>query len=123
MFFPNLNRWQAAEIDADLQTRPGEGPNTSSVWIWRKSVQRFRRYFIHKQKSRRQRQAHQMLVRNSILVDIHVKSTMKDTSPVSHELAVCDIHRYCRPTIPKICYSKRLRLELEFELELVGLGL
>jgi len=22
----------------DLQTRPSEGPNTSSVWIWRKSV-------------------------------------------------------------------------------------
>ena len=30
----------------DLQTRPSEGPNTSSVWIWRKSVQRFLRYFI-----------------------------------------------------------------------------
>jgi len=32
------------------------GPNTSSVWIWRKSVQRARRYFIHKQKSYRRRQ-------------------------------------------------------------------
>jgi len=31
MFFPNLNRMQAAEIDLDLQTRPNEGPNTSSV--------------------------------------------------------------------------------------------
>ena len=31
---------------------------------------------------------------------------MKDTSPVSHELAVCDIHRYCRPTVPKIRYSE-----------------
>ena len=28
-------------FDLDLQTRPSEGPNTSSVWIWRKSVQRF----------------------------------------------------------------------------------
>jgi len=27
---------------------PSEGPNTSSVWNWRKSVQRFPRYFIHK---------------------------------------------------------------------------
>jgi len=35
----------------DLQTRPSEGPNTSFVWIWRKSVQQFRRYFIHKQKT------------------------------------------------------------------------
>ena len=26
---------------------------SSYVWIWRKSVQRFRRYFIHKQKHRR----------------------------------------------------------------------
>ena len=63
----NLNRTQAAEradkwrfcfqwpwsltFDLDLQTRPSEGPNTSSVWIWRKSVQRFPRYFIHKQKT------------------------------------------------------------------------
>jgi len=28
--------------------RPSEGPNTSSLWIWRKPVQRFWRYFIHK---------------------------------------------------------------------------
>jgi len=34
----------------DLQTSPSERPNTSSVWIWHKSVQQFRRYFIHKQK-------------------------------------------------------------------------
>jgi len=44
---------QAAEIDLDLQTRPSEGPNTSSMWIWRTSVQWFPRYFIHKQKSHR----------------------------------------------------------------------
>ena len=39
--------------DLDLQTHPSEGPNTSSVWIWRN------RYFIHKQKNtdwRRQKQ-------------------------------------------------------------------
>jgi len=47
---------QAAEIDLDLQTHPNEGPNTFSVWIWHKSVLRFPRYFIHKQKSHRQRQ-------------------------------------------------------------------
>ena len=35
---------QAAEFDFDLQTRPSEGPNTSSLWIWRKSVLRFPRY-------------------------------------------------------------------------------
>jgi len=40
-------------FDLDLQTRPSEGRNTSSVWIWRKSVQRFPRYFIHKQKTHR----------------------------------------------------------------------
>jgi len=38
------------DLYLDLQTRPSEGPNTSSVWIWRKSVQRFPRYFIHKPK-------------------------------------------------------------------------
>jgi len=38
-------------FDLDIQTRPSDGPNTSSLWIWRKSVQRFPRYFIHKQKA------------------------------------------------------------------------
>jgi len=38
-------------FDLDIQTRPSEGPNTSSLWIWRKSVQRFPRYLRHKQKS------------------------------------------------------------------------
>ena len=60
-----MNRTQAAErtercrflsvvtltFDLDIHTRPSEGPSTSSVWIWHKSVQRFPRYFIHKQKS------------------------------------------------------------------------
>jgi len=32
---------QAAKIDLDLQTRPSEGLNTSSLCTWRKSVQRF----------------------------------------------------------------------------------
>jgi len=54
--FPNINCTHCTESDIDLQSRPSEGPNTSSVWIWRKSVQWFRRYFIHKQKSRTQRQ-------------------------------------------------------------------
>jgi len=40
-------------FDLDIQTRPSEGPNMSSVWIWRKSVQRFPRYFIHKQKTQK----------------------------------------------------------------------
>jgi len=35
-------------FDLDIQTRPNEGPNTSSLWIWRKSVHRFPRCFIHK---------------------------------------------------------------------------
>jgi len=55
---PNIHHMQADERAAkcrflslvtlafDLQTRPREGPRTSSVWIWCKSVQRFRRYFI-----------------------------------------------------------------------------
>jgi len=43
-------------FDLDLQIRPSEGPNTYTVWIWRKSVQLFRIYFIYKQKSHRQRQ-------------------------------------------------------------------
>jgi len=38
-------------FDLDIQTRPSEGPNTSFVRIWRKSVQPFPRYLIHKQKS------------------------------------------------------------------------
>ena len=36
-------------FDLNIQTHPSEGSNTSSMWIWRKSVQRFQSYFIHKQ--------------------------------------------------------------------------
>jgi len=36
--------------DLDLQTCPNKGPNTSSMWIWCKSVQQFPGCFIHKQK-------------------------------------------------------------------------
>jgi len=50
---PNINCTQAAEraekisflslviLTFDLQTRLSEGPKTSSVWIWLKSIQRF----------------------------------------------------------------------------------
>jgi len=34
-----MNYTLAAEIDLNLWTRPSEGPNTSSMWICRKSVQ------------------------------------------------------------------------------------
>jgi len=36
-------------FDLDIQTLPSEGPDTSSQWIWRKSIQRFPRYLMHKQ--------------------------------------------------------------------------
>jgi len=57
---PNINRTQDAEraekcrflflvtFYLDIQARPSEEPNTFSLWIWPKSVQRFPRYFIHK---------------------------------------------------------------------------
>jgi len=38
-------------FDLDFQTRFSKGLNTSSMRIWRKSVQQFPRYFIHKQKT------------------------------------------------------------------------
>ena len=41
-------------FDFDLQTRLSEGPNTPSVWIWRKSIHWFPGYFIRKQKTNRQ---------------------------------------------------------------------
>jgi len=55
---PFVCRWWPWPLtfDLDLQTRLREWPNTCSMWIWRKSVQRLRRHFIHKQKSHRQRQ-------------------------------------------------------------------
>ena len=72
---PNINRTQAADraekchllslmtltFDLDIQTRPRKGPNMSSLWIWRKSIQRFPRYFIHKQESHRQRQKQNLM--------------------------------------------------------------
>jgi len=52
-FFPNFCPWWPWPLTFDLgiQALLSEGPNTSVVWIWRKSVQPFLRYFIHKQKS------------------------------------------------------------------------
>ena len=47
------------DLDLDLQTRPSEGPNMSSMWIWCKTVQQFQRCFMQKQKAtdwRRQKQ-------------------------------------------------------------------
>jgi len=38
------------DLDSQTVTRPCEGSNTSSVWIWCISVQRFSRYLRHKQK-------------------------------------------------------------------------
>jgi len=35
----------------DFQTCPSKGPNTYSMCIWHKSVQQFRRYLVHKQKT------------------------------------------------------------------------
>ena len=42
----------------DIQTRPSEGPNMSSLWMWRKSIhsiQPFPRYLMHKQKNKKQK--------------------------------------------------------------------
>jgi len=67
---PFINCSQAVEIFLslvtltfvlDIQTRPSDGPNTSSLWIWHKSVQRFPRYFIHKRKSHRQCQKQNLM--------------------------------------------------------------
>jgi len=38
------------DLDLDIQTHPSEGPNTSCLQIWCKSVHQFPRYLIHKQK-------------------------------------------------------------------------
>jgi len=58
-----INRTQATEraenvifvpvtltYDLERQTHPSKRSNMSSVWIWRKSSQRFLRYFMYKQK-------------------------------------------------------------------------
>ena len=37
-------------FDLDIQTRSCQGQSTSSLWIWRKSLQPFTRYLIQKQK-------------------------------------------------------------------------
>jgi len=49
------------DLDLQLQTRPSEGPNTSSVCICCKSVKWFPRYLIHKQKSHRQCEKHNFM--------------------------------------------------------------
>jgi len=41
------------DLDLHIQSRLSDGPNTSSMWIWRKPFSRFPRYLIHKQKNKR----------------------------------------------------------------------
>jgi len=41
-------------FDLNIQTRPSEGPNTSSLWIWRKYLQLFPRYSTRKQNEKSQ---------------------------------------------------------------------
>jgi len=67
--------------DLDIHTRPSEGPDTSSVWMWRKSVQRSPRYFIHKQKNPQTDGAKNRTFRSSLrAVTIHTfKNTSKHT--------------------------------------------
>jgi len=58
------------DLDLDLQTRPSEGSNMSSMWIWRKSVQQFQRYFMQKQKTTDWRRQKQRTFRSSLHVVI-----------------------------------------------------
>jgi len=90
-----------------------EGPNTSSAWIWRKSVQRFRGYFIHRQKPKTDGTKNRTL-RSSLRVVMmgwqqlqldHMQPTfcvrhyvIIETKPV-HRLQICPtLHNYRAPT-------------------------
>jgi len=67
-------------FDLDIQTRPTEGPSTSSLWIWRKSVQRIPIYFTHKQKSHTQCQK-QNLTQFTMCGKYSAKHTKLETVP------------------------------------------
>jgi len=45
--------WVTLTFDRDIQTRPSQGPNMSSLWIWRKSVQPFQRHLFTKTRNKR----------------------------------------------------------------------
>ena len=94
--FPNINCTQAAEIDLNLQTRPSKGPNMSSVWIWRKSVQLFPRYLTHKKSHR-----HQLLTQVTVVWGIlsllrvcHFVCTVTDFSVAEKDRGVKFLHAW-----------------------------
>jgi len=62
--------------DCDIQTHPSERPNTSSLWIWCKSVQWFPTYFTYKQKSHRQCQ------NRTLCSSLHIEKTKG--APLTH---------------------------------------
>jgi len=68
--------WWPLTFDIDLQTHPSERPNTFFTWIWRKSVQRFPRYFIHKQKTTDWRRQKQNLLQFTACGNQQVESSM-----------------------------------------------
>jgi len=67
---PHAGHQSLVTLTFDIQSPPTEGPNTSSLWIWHKSVQRLTRYFAHKQKSHRQCQK-QNLSSLRVVITLH----------------------------------------------------
>jgi len=83
--------------DLDIQTRPSEGANTSSVWIWRKSVQPFPRYFIHKQKKNKK-------TNKTRAKDVLTKHTPHANTPKSSPAAT----QWCHPLLLHAVCSERI---------------
>jgi len=79
-------------FDIDIQTCPSKGPNMSSLWIQCKSVQQFPRYFIHKQKSHRQRPK-QNLMQFTVCGN---HQTRKDIIPNTNCMQVTERAEKCR---------------------------
>ena len=70
-------------FDSDIQTRPSEGPHTSSLRIWHKSVRQFPRYFTPKQTKNVTDSAKNRTLRSSLLAVITTEQQIDTVSRVT----------------------------------------
>jgi len=86
----NLDVWRLTFTFKLIRARD----QTSFLWIWRKSVQRFPRYFIHKQQSQRQRQKKQNLTQFTACNNKYLFSPTSEATSVSIIYVCRTVHRH-----------------------------
>ena len=106
-----LSLWpRSLTFDLGIQTLPSERSNTSSLWIWRKSVQRFQRYVTNKQNEKKNEKvtdgAKKQNLRSSLLAVKNVKKIHTYRFRLAHKY----LHLVWRDVIDRLIYTTGYRI-------------